>query len=425
MAITEQVQHRRGVDSVIGSAVIALAEFGYNITKKRIHVGDSVTPGGIIVPNARDVQSNEFIKCAVAGTSDHLTLTTPLGLSELGDGMEFKFIALSSNGGPVDAVIDGIDPLSPIPFRKKTESGLAALAANDIIQDGFYTAIYDGTFLQLAGTNESTGIITVSQGDLNTSLGTGSFGFFIDSDGFIDVTVFSGGPSSFSGTAGRLGVRRQNGSTVSGTGYTSLPGGEFGFYPQVSKGGSSSNRNVSYSQRYVTSSPPYDIGEGEVGGFFYALLNSSGDVVGTYLAEVPPWAYNGPTDIRCTHKCKVTGKKYRMVAKRRTLEEYMDGASVQAEAQEITNDIKNADMDIIPHPFLHNEPDLIPVLLDPMDDRIKRLVEYQQLGGWSEIQDAISRGLISVDNEKVHRNKCASLKGCDIHTLKFKYTGRL
>lgn len=97
-----------------------------------------------------------------------------------------------------------------------------------------------------------------------------------------------------------------------------LPGGAYGFYPQIKISGSgtntwqigNSNINLTYvtniyisvagmntayaQQRYVQASPPYKIGGVTWGHFLFLLRNiTTGKVISAYEAEDPPWAYNG------------------------------------------------------------------------------------------------------------------------------------
>lgn len=102
-----------------------------------------------------------------------------------------------------------------------------------------------------------------------------------------------------------------------------LPGGEYGFYPQIRMDSTTSRAwrshlirdDTSYAgwtsyltsislvgpgggtsfakQRYITASPPYKLGNKQWGHFLFLLVNSNGDVISSYEAEDPPWAYNG------------------------------------------------------------------------------------------------------------------------------------
>lgn len=158
------------------------------------------------------------------------------------------------------------------------------------------------------------------------------------------------------------------------------------------------------------------MGDGEAGGFIYALLDGDGKVVSHYAADVPPWAYNGPTDIRCTHKCPVTGKKYRRVPKKLTPEQIMDGAKIEYVTEEITQKIKNADMGLIPHPFGAVPSGHSVVLVDPMSDKVRRLIELQNAGD-TAVSEIITKGYLQIDSEKVSR-KCP--KGVQVCAAKYR-----
>lgn len=123
---------------------------------------------------------------------------------------------------------------------------------------------------------------------------------------------------------GQTELKTATGSAfTSGSGNLTLPGGEYGFYPQVylSTGSAGSwhvqiqsgannittpvtnvyidatGATTAYvQQRYVTASPPYKIGNTNWGHFLFLLRDiSTGEVVSAYEAEDPPWAYNGAT----------------------------------------------------------------------------------------------------------------------------------
>lgn len=98
-----------------------------------------------------------------------------------------------------------------------------------------------------------------------------------------------------------------------------LPGGEYGFSPQLKETGDglfahlasgpselgttyvtniALARNTSGTayaqQRYIQTSPPYKIGDMLWGHFLFVLRNiATGEIIASYQAEDPPWAYNG------------------------------------------------------------------------------------------------------------------------------------
>lgn len=406
--MAKQVQIRGDSNSNILATVLAARELGVNTTNKRLHIGDGATAGGIIVPNAYDVQKNSFSYSIAGGTADVITVTLDPVPDAYTTGMSLRFKAVANNTGSTTINVNSLGAKN---LYKKADGLITALEADDIINGGMFTATYDGTQFQLEGqVGASSGI---EQGDISTSTGEVSH------------------------------------TTSSKVNYA-LPGGEYGFYPvlkadnnnpteamlseQQSSGNSGTYRsqigfyvpgadNTIYAkQRYVTASPPFDLGDGEMGGFIFLLLNSSGVPVAHYSADVPPWAYNGPTSIRCDHQCPVTHKKFRKVMATRSLEEIMDGAKIIYEYEEITQKIKNADMNLIPSPFLNSLAGHTVVLLDPMDERLRKLVEYQNAGSGDDIISAIYSGKIYADNEALDKRKGPS--GIMQARLRFKYSGK-
>ncbi|MHA2277528.1 MAG: hypothetical protein ACXAC2_17250 [Candidatus Kariarchaeaceae archaeon] len=112
-------------------------------------------------------------------------------------------------------------------------------------------------------------------------------------------------------------------STAATRANLTLPGGTYGFYPQVKMSTTSSaawfaniihqsgdvgwtsyvtnitlgneNGYTLYAQhRYLQASPPYKIGDNVWGHFIFILKDkTTGKIIAMYEAEDPPWAYNG------------------------------------------------------------------------------------------------------------------------------------
>lgn len=412
-----QTQIRRDTDANLMASTPALAELGYNQTTKRLHLGDGSTAGGTITPNAADTQLSSFAFAVAGGTGNAITVSLPLSPGSYAQPLRVQFRASNTNTGATTINVNSIGTRN---IYKFSAGALVALAAGDIVSGGIYEIVYDGTQFQLLNNNQS-GLISVSQGDLATSTGT-----FSASTGILQLV-----------TSGRY-MNSVGDSTI-----VTLPGGEYGFHIISAQSIATSNNTAGWiagrrnsstnaacvwpfvlsisddavtvkgQQRYITSSPPFDLGDGEAGGFIFLLMDGN-NVVSTYMADVPPWGYNGPTDIRCTHKCLVTGKKFRRVMKKRSLEQIMDNGRITYEMQEITQKIKNADMGLIPHPFGDVEGKTV-VLLDPMDTRVANLIEYQNAGG--DISTAFSDGLIYADNESLKRSGPKGVMQCK---LRFK-----
>ena len=232
-----------------------------------------------------------------------------------------------------------------------------------------------------------------------------------------------------------------------------LPGGSYGFYPQIRFSTSSSTVNVlaamaspddadgvatastlgtSYltritlgenvggtiyaQQRYIQASPPYDLGDGDIALFVFAIVdNTTGDVEAVYAAPEAPWHYNGKTSIIATRKDIVSGKSYQKVKQIKA--ELMDTGKSIAQAVtdktftldaiadrlindamvevELTQAIKNADMIDIPHPFLGNNLTAkTVVMLDPVST--EKLLALHDAG--EDLNTLIHDGTLSFDN---------------------------
>jgi hypothetical protein len=213
-----------------------------------------------------------------------------------------------------------------------------------------------------------------------------------------------------------------------------LAGGNYGFYPQgyIGSGsqtvtifgqiaafnqtspisqiilGTSSGSVTAYArQYYVQASPPYDLGNGEIPVFAFAALDSGGRVLHSYVAEDPPWANNGPTDIRADYYRG--GKAY---ARRRTIalppaalrgtpaERIAYLAALEAAPwvdYEITQEIKQADMALLPHPFLQCMQDVAAVvLLDPVGRMAEQLHRLHLQG--ETIARLLAEDYLQIDN---------------------------
>ncbi len=301
-----------------------------------------------------------------------------------------------------------IDPDSPLTtglffkIRDNTDFGrnlttgqfVAAGYENDSISDA---KLFDVPGLTFKGKNTGgTGNpVNMSVAQAQALLGLGALAF-VD---FVDQAELA------SGAVHQAELNTGTGF-VSGIGNHTLPGGEYGFYPQVTESSIFSPKSVvahiaglipavqgvyettinlssdiilpgtpMARQRFINSSPPYDIGDGEIPLFVFVEVDKEGAVVGTYVSEAPPWVYNGPTQTS-PHFIGLDGSKqrFRKVIDRKGedwFERYMD-EDQEVEIYEITNDIVNADMDLIYHPFpdvrgKEDESDNTIVLIDPAD----------------------------------------------------------
>jgi len=234
-----------------------------------------------------------------------------------------------------------------------------------------------------------------------------------------------------------------------------LPGGQYGFYPQIKSSGAggvamhasiavginadvqtdlslhmtsaigttyltritlghaSGTETISAQQRFVQASPPYDLGDGEVPLFVFAMVDSLGKVIATYSAPDPPWANNGPTIIR-PEFVDAQGRGFRRRRKmtytwaqakddplKRTIF-VAELTSAPREVYEITQAVKQADMPLIPHPFTGNAmTGRTIVLIDPVSAMAEKLLAVNDAD--LSVADLLHGDYLRLDNTPLTR----------------------
>lgn len=171
---------------------------------------------------------------------------------------------------------------------------------------------------------------------------------------------------------------------------------------------------------YLQASPPYDLGDGEIPLFVFALVDNTGQPRMTFVGYDPPWAVPARKILNGTSPTSVLNDPVALSAAmdaidthaenwagvkqlKKQLEQTQDAEtrkSLNADILSITNMIwtqvpqthheKNRHMGRVPHPFIHNDlggggafassAPLTPVMLDPMSDTMKHLVLLHESG---------------------------------------------
>jgi hypothetical protein len=231
-----------------------------------------------------------------------------------------------------------------------------------------------------------------------------------------------------------------------------LPGGEYGFYPRIYVNGSnvtahiastavntgavtniSMNNaiggvNYSYAtQRYVQASPPYDLGDGEIGLFVFLEVDKSGNIISTYSAEDAPWHHNGPTKTQADYYDK-NGQGWQVIKdmpknpslidalkSRKKIDKYIDDFTCAEEISiPVTQEIKQADMNLIPHPFMSKQKDSKVIILDPVSTHsLKEMCRHHEFN----ISKLLHDGKIVFDNSALKRT---TPEGVSAHKWRFK-----
>lgn len=178
---------------------------------------------------------------------------------------------------------------------------------------------------------------------------------------------------------------------------------------------SGGSRTLHVDERYVQSSPPYDIGDGEIPLFCFLLMNQNGSIAAIQIAQDPPWAYHGPTNIAAQRW--INGKPYRKYKRvgfgGELLSELLRGSDqvkiskylrgelqIVEQEEEITQSLKNRDMSVVPHPFQNVSPGQTVILMDPFwDDKLtSALLKIQQSVHAREVRNIFMENMLVIDN---------------------------
>lgn len=296
------------------------------------------------------------------------------------------------------------------------------------------------------GSTRGSIVLRGASGWVNLSPGTS--GYYLQSNGAgadPAYTAVSTTPPAASVGQSQLKTTSGSVSVTATAGISTLPGGAYGFYPRVQgvqsgdSGDTWGSQILSYNadtdfgpsslvylnanlgtlyayQQYVTASPPYNLGNGDIPLFVFAVVdNVTKKILSTYVAPDPCWAYNGPTDIRPDYIDPVTGKKYKVRKDESTLpanlknkkskdlgkadrDEYLDlRKSLPTVLVEIDQALKQSDMPLIPHPFIANDlTGKTVIMLEPVGNMIERLAMMHDDG--ESVAEVLHGDYLQIDN---------------------------
>lgn len=195
-------------------------------------------------------------------------------------------------------------------------------------------------------------------------------------------------------------------------------------------------RGFYVDERYISASPPYDLGDGNIPVFIYAKIeNGTGKLLGLSVADDPIWAYHGPTNIEAMRIDKKTRRKYRTEKVVKSTGDLLSVAlknpvflrdflqrdiEVIEQEIEITKQFKNSDMNTHPHPWIYDQPGNYQVgLLSLLGPMAERLAEIGRQNGKAFVRQLIENEML-IDNQALNLRAPA---GMAVYGLKFKNSG--
>lgn len=330
-----------------------------------------------IDPNAAELIDGATTKVLTAGTSGVVTCN--------GAG----FFVISGGGSSNADTVDGFHAVQTATANRIAVRDASGNLAGNILGNAATASSIASASVSQSKLKTTTGAVSTATAMLRATLPGGEYGFreqvksnSTDGDYFQVVTLER--------------VNAANaaiGSAVSTSYFSCI---------QI---GTSGTTTIYAQQRYVQASPPYDLGDGEIPLFCFALVNKNGEVLSMYSAPEAPWHNNGPTSLTPDFY-NPDGTRFKRVLRTDLAPEDMFHCPIDElyEYIEITQAVKQADMSIVPHPFLGNDlTGLTVVLIDPVSDHIWRATEVFE-DKHSEHQDLYYKNKLIIDNAALKRN---------------------
>lgn len=238
-----------------------------------------------------------------------------------------------------------------------------------------------------------------------------------------DVTRATDGTTYFTATGGAYTLGHTLAIAVAGGGIVDLGRGsanvQTSHIARWHLTTSGISNTVTGRLHYIAASKPYDMGDGEIPIFIYALIdNATQEIISVSTSFDPPWAYNGPTKTTADRHGK-DGKQYinqlilppelshrpeagaPLIAFRRAMAEFKRTPDIIEEV-ELTPLMKNTDWGLIPDPFIGNDlTDKTVVLFDPVSSLIEELSLLRDDG--ESINTLFHNGYINIGNTPLPR----------------------
>ena len=338
-------------------------------------------------PELIDLAVNQA-KLALLSVGNGQLINNSVGVTKLEDMSAATFLGqiLGGSGDPVK--MSAAQAKTALAIVAGDITGLGTLATNNTVPVGAIAAgaiNSSGMFATDVVDQAAIGPAAVARSELETvSFATA---FSVGAGGTIlsfDNNVNDGGEYTFGPTDISMSSANHSAFIFTGAGHPAgVATGPLTTICMAASGeGAGSTVTGSCDNRYVDASPPYDLGNGEIDVFVWLRLNAEGDITGMRVSHTPPWVFNGPTKASPDRVSRVVSedgsesfvKKFVNVQqdillppwKGGDLDKWEDSINNPKMVEvEIDQAVKNADMDLIPHPFVTLREGEHVILIDP------------------------------------------------------------
>ena len=198
-----------------------------------------------------------------------------------------------------DEEIDAESPLTESVMTRLRDNTRATFRADPTVPDAELCLI-EG---QRTGSNDTTKVFQPDgSGGINVqeiSLGSNVVNQSqLDSSVQSITNIFASGNTNLSG--GQYGFTLETREVGSGFGSVmyAFELGSSGYQSRVGVDETTAGMTIDVRQRSIDSSPPFDLGDGNIPLFIYAEIKNDGTIGRVSTSRIPPWAYNGPTRVR-------------------------------------------------------------------------------------------------------------------------------
>ncbi len=181
--------------------------------------------------------------------------------------------------------------------------------------------------------------------------------------------------------------------------------------------------------RYINSSPPYDLGDGEIGRFVYAEIKPNGDIIRVWNSDDPPWRKDvitgklykdRKTEKTYVYRPTIDIKRWGEIADNKIeMDNYISALkNITWEWVELTNADKIRPMVKRPSPWQNkNSAQNTQIIIDPVSPILHNIQELMNVDNDISPAALLHEGYLKIGNEPLNR---ATPPGVQAYPIKWR-----